>query len=197
LGTIRHMFRASFFSLPVLLIFVAAGQLANSAPQKELSRTGLFKDITMGLSFKPPAGLRDMTAVLKQKHTTSADVSSEFDFLLRMSSSPDVNAPGWVSVIVATYPRGRDRDTTDDTVASFFTNRALVPGTIVDRGVIKYSGYQFAVCIIENKEESRTWYATVYTTVQRENFLSFVFAGNDRQDVDKLTRSMITVKLVP
>jgi hypothetical protein len=192
-----RMFRTLFFNLPMLLLIVASAPSALPGDQDGLSKTGVFTDVSMGLSFKPPSGLKDMTAALKKPHKTTGDVFSEFDFLLRMSSVEDANAPDWASVMVATYPRGRDRDNTDDTIASFFTNHALVSGTIVDRGVIKYSGYQFAVSIVKNTQERPTIYATAYTTVQRDNFLSFVFAGKDPQTVDKLTKSMITVKLIP
>src|SRR3954447_25085858 len=49
-----RMFRTLLLNLPVLLLIVASGPSLLPADQNGLSKTGVFTDVTMGLSFKPP-----------------------------------------------------------------------------------------------------------------------------------------------
>jgi hypothetical protein len=49
----------------------------------------------------------------------------------------------------------------------------------------------------EKKEPPLTKYAIVYTVVHKEKFISFFFSGNDRDKVNRLAKSMNTLKFQP
>jgi len=101
-----------------------------------------------------------------------------------------------VALGVETYPRGRDKDKGDDVTASFFTNNAALPGEATERIVVKLSGRDFAVTRVEKKEPPLTKHGVVYTTVLNEQFVTFVFGGNDRTRVEKSAASMNSFKVV-
>jgi len=51
-----------------------------------------------------------------------------------MTSGPDNSATDWVSLGIKTFPRGRDKDNSDDVVAGFITNYAATGGQAIDPG---------------------------------------------------------------
>ena len=57
-----------------------------------------------------------------------------FSTLLFMTSGPDNSATDWVSLGIKTFPRGRDKDNSDDVVAGFITNYAATGGQAIDPG---------------------------------------------------------------
>jgi hypothetical protein len=159
---------------------------------------GVFTNTDLGFTFNPPNGLRDLTAALKeQERGQSKDGRTRFSALLWMASGPDDTAVDWVSLGIETYPRGRNKDTGDDVTASFITNHSAVPGVTTERLVVRFSGQDFAMSRVELKAATVTKYAVVYTTVRKEQFVTFIFAGNARGSVDKLAESMRSVKFHP
>jgi len=47
------------------------------------------------------------------------------------------------------------------------------------------------------KSTSTPRIAIVYTTVRKEEFLTFLFTGNSREKVEQAARSMATLKFAP
>ena len=171
-----------------------AGTLQNDekAPSRPYTNAGL------GFTYTPPDGLRDVTKALQESDSARArDGRVRFESLLRMFSGPDDEAADWVTLGIATLPRGRDKDKGDDVTAGFFTNNALGGGNTTKREVLKIAGRDFSVSSFEKKEPPLTKYAVVYTVVHKEKFVSFFFSGNDRDKVNRLARSMETVKFRP
>jgi hypothetical protein len=171
-----------------------AGALENDG--KALSRP--YTNPDLGFTYTPPDGLRDLTKALKELDSTRAqDGRVRFESLLTMASGPDDQAADWVTLGIATLPRGRDKDKGDDVTAGFFTNNALGGGATTKRGIVKIAGRNFSVSNFEKKGPPLTKYAVVYTLVRKGKFISFFFSGNDRDKVNRLAKSMETLKFEP
>jgi hypothetical protein len=186
-----------------LLLILVAGTVGPStgftgARGTEEASGHLYINAALGFTYTPPGGLRDLTEALKKSDSArNPDGRIRFEPLLRMFSGPDDQAADWVSLGIATLPRGRDKDKGDDITAGFFTNKALGGGTTTKREVTKIAGREFSVSSFEKKEPPLTKYAIVYTVVHKEKFISFFFSGNDREAVQRLAKSMDTLKFQP
>jgi hypothetical protein len=113
-----------------------------------------------------------------------------------MASGPYSTAADWRLLEIETYHRGRNKDRTDDLTASFITNVSAMPGKTVERMAVKFSDCVFAMSRVEFTAAPVTKHALVYTTVRNERFLTFIFAGNTRDQVEKMAASMNTLKFV-
>jgi hypothetical protein len=185
-----------------LLLILVAGTVGLSTGVTGARGTGetsghLYINAALGFTYTPPGGLRDLTEAFKNSDSANRDGRIRFEPLLRMFSGPDDQAADWVSLGIATLPRGRDKDKGDDITAGFFTNKALGGGTTTKREVVKIAGREFSVSSFEKKESTVTKYAIVYTVVHKEKFISFFFSGNDREAVQRLAKSMDTLKFQP
>jgi hypothetical protein len=103
-----------------------------------------YTNANLGFTYTPPGGLRDLTEALKESDSAkNRDGRVRFESLLRMFSGPDDLAADWVTLGIATLPRGRDKDKGDDVTAGFFTNNALGGGATIKREVVKIAGAGF------------------------------------------------------
>jgi hypothetical protein len=178
-------------------IVLSAG-FASALGSDEKAAGHPYTNANLGFTYTPPGGLRDLTEALKESDSAkNRDGRVRFESLLRMFSGPDDLAADWVTLGIATLPRGRDKDKGDDVTAGFFTNNALGGGATIKREVIKIAGRDFSVSNFEKKEPPLTKYAIVYTVVHKEKFISFFFSGNDRDKVNRLAKSMNTLKFQP
>jgi hypothetical protein len=176
----------------IILLFVSVSDFAN-----ELTASGVYANAELGFSFTPPPGFKDLTRVPQEKERSQpSDGRTHFSSQLWMVTGPDDAAPDWVAFGIETYPRGRDKDKGDDVTASFFTNHAALPGEATERIVVNLSGRDFAVTRVERKEPPLTKFGVVYTTVLNEQFVSFLFGGNDRTRVEKSAASMNSFKVI-
>lgn len=166
---------------------LGSGQKTDSRP---------FTSAELGFSYTPPSGLRDLTDAARESDSRNRGGRVQFESILRMYSGPDDQAADWVMLGIATYPRGRDKDKGDDVTAGFFTNYSLAGGTTIKREVVKIAGRSFSVSYFEKKEPLKK-YGIVYTVVHKEKFICFFFSGNDRVKVNRLAKSMETVKFRP
>jgi hypothetical protein len=186
-----------------LLLILVAGTVGpptgfTGARGTEEASGHLYINASLGFTYTPPGGLRDLTEALKESDSAKSRAGRvHFESLLRMFSGPDDLAVDWVTLGIATLPRGRDKDKGDDVTAGFFTNNALGGGATVKREVVKIAGRDFSVSNFEKKEPPLTKYAIVYTVVHKEKFISFFFSGNDRDKVNRLAKSMNTLKFQP
>ncbi|HSK42705.1 MAG TPA: hypothetical protein VLA83_02335 [Candidatus Binatia bacterium] len=177
-------------------LFLPASAIPLGSAEKGAGHPYINPDL--GFTYTPPGGLRDLTEAAKADDSANYHVGGvRFESLLRMFSGPDDQAADWVSLGIATLPRGRDKDKGDDITAGFFTNKALGGGTTTKREVVKIAGREFSVSSFEKKESRVTKYAIVYTVVHKEKFISFFFSGNDREKVQRLAKSMDSLKFRP
>jgi hypothetical protein len=196
-------FQPSAYNVPVrrptlsMLLVLALAVSCNSSSRsvENPSHQDAYTNTELGFSFTPPAGFRDVTAASSQDAAADgAKGRAHFQVLLWMMSGPDDTAPDWLALGIETFPRGRDLDKSDDVTASFITNEAVTGGKATERKAVRISGRNFAMTRVEKKEPPLTKHAIVYTTVYKEKFVSFFFAGNTREKVDEAAQSIISVR---
>lgn len=156
-----------------------------------------YTNVELGFSYTPPSGLRDLKDVMNRAEASRLQTGIHFSYPLRMFSGPDDKAIDWAALGIATLPRGRDKDKGDDVTAGYFTNNALVGGIATKRAVIKIAGHDFSMTRSEKNVAALTRYAIVYTTVHKEQFVSFYFVGNDLSKVQMMAESMNSVRFRP
>jgi hypothetical protein len=153
-----------------------------------------YTNAELGFSYTPPSGLRDLTDAMNQADASHLQARIHFAYPLRMFSGPDDKASDWAALGIATLPRGRDKDKGDDVTAGYFTNYALVGGIATKRAVVKIAGHDFSMTRSERNVAPVTRYAIIYTTVHKEQFVSFYFVGNDLSKVQTMAESMNSVR---
>jgi hypothetical protein len=156
-----------------------------------------YTNAELGFSYTPPSGLHNLTDAMNQADASHIQTGIHFAYPLRMFSGPDDKAIDWAALGIATLPRGRDKDKGDDVTAGYFTNNALVGGIATKRAVIKIAGHDFSMTRAERNVAALTRYAIVYTTVHKEQFISFYFVGNDLSKVQTMAESMNSVRFRP
>jgi hypothetical protein len=157
-----------------------------------------YTNSDLDFSYMRPSGLRDLTETSKADDAANRrDGKVQFKLLLLMSSGPDDQAADWVTVGITTLPRGRDKDKGDDLTAGFFTNHSLGQGVTTRREIVKFAGQDFSSTHFQKSTPPTVKYAILYTVVRKERFLSFFFSGNDRATVQRLAKSMETLKFQP
>ncbi len=119
------------------------------------------------------------------------------DDVLHMMNGPDDKAAAWVSIAVRTMVRGPQLGKTDDINDGYITNMGAAPGETIERTAVKLDSKDFAVSRVALNYQSPTRYAIAYTTVRKDKFVTFVFAGNNRNEVERVALSMNTIKFVP
>lgn len=189
----------------VLLAGVGIAQTGNGANSARAQKTAVspYTNGDLGFSYMPPSGLRDLTDAAKANNAANRhDGEIQFKPLILMSSGPDDQAPDWVTVGITTFPRGRDKDKSDDVTAGFITNHSVGAGVLgggatTKREIVKIARRDFSVSYVEKKAPGLAKYAIVYTIVRKEKFLTFFFAGNEREKVQRLAKSLDTLKFQP
>jgi hypothetical protein len=184
------------FALLFLLLAAISSVQTGPGTQKTAGRS--YTNVKLGFSYMPPGGLRAMTSEAKTYDSVNRqDAKSQFEPLLQMFSGPDDQAADWVAIGITTYPRGREKDKEDDVTAGFITNNALGGGKTTKREVIRIAGHDFSVSCFERQDPPLTRYAIACTTVRKEKLLSFFLTGNSYETVQRLMKSMDTVKFQP
>jgi len=149
LGRICTMRTALLLILVSGAVVVSAG-VAGAVASDEKAAGHPYTNADLGFTYTPPGGLRDLTEAFKESVSArNGDGNVRFESLLRMFSGPDNQAADWVSLGIATLPRGRDKDKGDDVTAGFFTNNALGGGATTKREVVKIAGRDFSVSNFE------------------------------------------------
>jgi hypothetical protein len=186
--------------IALLLLLVAStgvSQVGDIARAHKAEGSSYTND-DLGFSYIPPSGLRDLTeAAEADDRANRRNGKVQFKLLVLMSSGPDDQTADWVTVGITTLPRGRDKDKGDDLTAGFFTNHSLGQGVTTRREIVKFAGQDFSSTHFQKSMPPTVKYAIVYTVVRKEKFLSFFFSGNDRATVQRLAKSMETLKFQP
>lgn len=112
-----------------------------------------------------------------------------------MSSGRDSNAPEWGSVTIETYPRNSVSEP-DDVKAAARMNAWVAHSrdAMAQPRQVVISGQIFTISIFGLQEGNIKKGAVVWTTIRKGQLLSFAFAANSAQVLQRLTETMKTVK---
>jgi len=181
------------FSAAVLLLIAAANASALD-PAEDMLKNGVYSNADLGFRYTPPAKVQDITASARaqiQKQAAAAHHPTRFGLLLAMFFDEDDTAPDWLSIAIETLPRSVWPDL-DDSHAESLMNASVVRGarSVGQNESATFSGQKFVVTRFELHEDSLTKHSTVYGTVRRGKLLSFAFAANATEPVDKMAETM-------
>jgi len=183
----------TFWTLGMLL-----GVYCSAVPQAttgSLFPGGVYTNVRLAFRYTPPKGMRDKTARFRLQIDDQSGMPRTLNTVLAMSSGPDSNAPDWGSVTIVTYPRNSLSET-DDAKAGAQMNAWVAHSkdtSALPRSVV-ISGQHFTVSVFGLQEGTVKKGAVVWTTVRRGKLLSFAFAANSPELLQKLTESMKSVE---
>lgn len=157
-----------------------------------------YQNASLGFRYTTPKGMHDKTEQFRKDlegYARAAHASSTLTPLIAMSTGSDDTAPSWGSVTIETYPRPAVHDA-DDVDAETKMSSWVVhhEGAPVPPRMITISGQTFAVSLFAHQEGSIRKGAVVWTTIRKGKLLSFAFAANSPEALQKLAQSMKTVQ---
>src|SRR6266850_923591 len=159
---------------------------------------GVLSDAELGFRYTPPAKMFDETDSARESVRTRAAAlhsHSVFEVILSMGSGDDTD-PDWIAIGIEAFPRAKLSDL-DDLAAAARINvlvagaRASLIGT-PQRAT--FAGKQFVVSEFEKREPPLTKRARVYTTVLGTKFLSVAFSANQKENVERIAKTMTTLE---
>lgn len=179
----------------LLLVFVGATLTAHGGGP-DLATAYSNKDL--GFVYLPPLDMKDKTDRVKRETKARADAlhtANTLNLLLAMSSGQDDQAPSWHSLAIETYPREAFRNLDDLRAEARMSARVArcKEETALPRQVV-VSGQSFAISIFGLKEGPVTRRAVVWTTIRKDQLLSFAFVANSPDQLKTLTESMKTLQ---
>jgi hypothetical protein len=181
-----------------LILMISVAPVAQTRGTPPPPRIRYYSDSKLAFRYTLPNELRDKTQRFRrqiQEQARTSGATSTLSALLAMSSGPDSNAPEWGSVTIETYPRNAVSEP-DDAKAEMRMNAWVAhsrDATALPRQVV-ISGQLFTMSIFGLQEGNIKKGAMVWTTVRMGQLLSFAFAANSAQVLQRLTETMKTVK---
>ncbi len=177
------------FLLQALLALALQGAVDRTPPPAPV----LFTDRTLMISFKPPDGLRDVTAYEKAAIQSKAAATGRatMNLLLALRSGPDDTLPEWNSVSIESIPRERLGNISERAACQTFARWVAAGGIeTAESSDAQIGRFHFSVSFFQVKEGPVTRRAAVYTTIRKGQLLSFAFSANSAELLDRIRDSM-------
>lgn len=181
----------------VLLITISLTALAQVRRNSMSTSETRYSNKSLGFRYTPPSGMQDKTERFRaeiQERAKATGATKTLKALLAMSSGPDDTDPNWFSLTIETYPRTAVSDS-DDAKAEARMNAWVADSgdeSVFDSTVI--SNQRFSVSIFGRQQGTVRKAAVVWTTVRKQELLSFAFVANSPEQLKKLTESMKTLE---
>lgn len=178
-------------SLPVL--WAQADQYKKPAPVQA------YQNNELRFRYRPNVEMHDKTGsstAALEDQARHLHIENRAELLLSMSSDPDDRAAGWHSVTIVAYPRDAYSDLDDaraEAKMSSWVGGGSESDPALGRKVI-ISGQTFSVSLFVVEVDGVRKASVVWTTIRTGKLLSFAFAGNSPEQLQKLTESMKTVQ---
>ena len=154
---------------------------------------GVYHNKELGISFKTPAGLTDVTA----KANESADKDPKaVQLLLFELSGPNANDPEWRGLAVQSYARNQVA-TKDDAEAEAKLTRTVIgnkPTEEAPAEKVTLGGRPYLVSHFQKSGQFLTQHIEVYATVIKGQMVAFVFTANSAANLDAMAETMKTLK---
>ena len=165
---------------------------------KPLLSEGVYTNGSLAFRYSTPNAMHDKTQRFQnqiQERAKAKGNTKTLSPLLAMSTVPDDKDPSWGSVIIETYLRSAVSEP-DDVKAAVQMNAWVAHSK--DKGALPksvvISGQRFTVSVFGLQEGAIRKGAVVFTTVRKNNLLSFAFAANSPELLKDLAESMKTLQ---
>jgi hypothetical protein len=199
----RHAFESGFSRsyrslalrhLTLMLWVLSLSATGTVNPILKNGTAGSYSNSVLGFRYTPPHGLIDRTDGFQasiREEAKFAGTTKMLDALLAMSSGGDDTAASWGSVTIETYPRDAVSEP-DDLKAEVQMSAWVVHSkdTSAPPKSVIISGQRFSVSLFATQEGPIRKGAVVWTTIRKGKLLSFAFAANSPEQLQKLTESM-------
>lgn len=179
----------------IYISVLATFRLADAANHPNVNS---YVNKELGFRYIPPAGMRDETQVTRakihdqavEKHTTKTLM-----VLLALTQGADPTSSSWESLTIQSYPRDALAES-DDAAAKEKMSVWVVglPLTSVRGWNYRLAGQDFSVTAFAAQESSHRRAVVVWTTIRKNQLLSFAFVSNSAEQLQKLTETMKTVQ---
>lgn len=182
-----------------ILLVMITRTLAVAQSTRDLSTVPAdYSNAMLGFRYLPPSEMRDVTERAKaeiQAHAETLHTRNTLGLLLAMISGPDEAAPGWHSLTIETYPR-KAFSTLDDAGAEAKMSAWVMglPDVRALSHAVTVSRRNFTVSAFQGPEATVRKTAVVWTTVCKDQLVSFAFSANSSEQLKSVAKSMKSVQ---
>lgn len=177
----------------MLAVFPAIGQNSTALPSG-----GLYTNGNLAFRYSTPNTMQDKTQRFQNKIQERAKAqgnTKQLSQLLAMSTGPDDKESSWGSLVIETHLRSTVSEP-DDVKAAVQMNAWIAHSKdeiALPKSVV-ISGQRFTVSVFGLQEGAIRKGTVVFTTVRKDNLLSFAFAANSPELLKDLAESMKTLQ---
>jgi hypothetical protein len=177
----------------LMIVWATATAQVKQDPKRDLAIS--YSNANLGFRYAPPSGMRNETERFRSQIQAEAKASGATDAhaaLLEMSSGEDGADPNWRLLTIETYPRSAVSDSNDanaEAKISAWLAHSEDANASSNKSVV-ISGQTFSISLFGLQDGPVKKGATVWTTIRKGKFLSFFFAANSPEQLDRLTESM-------
>lgn len=158
-----------------------------------------YQNNELQFRYRPNVEMHDKTgpsAAALEDQARHLHIENRAELLLSMSSDPDDRAAGWHSVTIVAYPRDAYSNL-DDASAEARISSWVGGGSDSDTALgrkVMVSGQTFSVSAFVVEVNGLRKGSVVWTTIRKGKLLSFAFAANSPEELQKLAQSIKTVQ---
>ena len=156
-----------------------------------------YFNATLEFSYVPPGQMRDKTERFRAEIRRRAEIAGTHDALVGLLAlSPGGNdaAADWGSVTIESYPRSAVPDQDDSKAEAKMS--AWVAHSQEAHSVAQHivSGQTFEIFVFGAQQGAVRKGGIIWTTIRKGQLLSFAFAANSPEQLQKVTESIKTVQ---
>ena len=180
-----------------LLLLSAAVCSACQSSRESAPAQAKFVLPDLGLRYTPPVGMEDQTTDAERearKRAAEYRVKA-FNVLLKMSSGQADTDSGWHYVWIVAYPRSGWPSLSDSDVQLKMNSTLAGKSAVgIQTTAAVFAGHKFVVSEFEQHEPPLLKHAKIFTTICREQLVSFVFVSNSAEWVRTMEQSLKTLE---
>lgn len=181
----------------VMAYFFASLFVLSAQTKVGSAGTQLYSDDDLSFHYARPSGMQDESESTRERMRAAAAErrsGRSLTLILALTNGQDESSPSWASLTIQTFPRSAVRDA-DDLIAERKMNAWVADLRLTtDVRQVVLSGQQFAVSAFGAQQGNLRRGVLVWTTVRKGKLLSFAFAANSPEQLEKLTESMKTLE---
>jgi len=173
----------------VSLLLLGAQTVSDGSP---------FVYADLGFRYSPPRNLCDATASDErdvQQRAASLHTTKVLNVRLSLQSLTEDTSPDWERIGIETYPRNKLAGLSDHDAILKVARWVAHTGTEVgEPRQTEVGNFRFTVLAFELREGELVRHADVYTTILKEQVVSFSFSANSKGVLSRIETSMNSIE---
>ena len=193
----KYVMRVMTLTLLMAISLGAADGQNKQYPKGDLANS--YSNASLGFRYSPPRGMLDKTELLRsqiREEEGTAATPNAHKALLALFSREDGSDPNWRSLTIEILPRSAI-SAPDDVSAEAKMSAWLAHSEDANASSNKsaiVSGQSFSVSVFALQDGPIRKGAVVWTTIRKDQLLSFFFAANSPEQLKSLAETMKTVQ---